>query len=330
MPANKLIKYIAIVGFTALGVLSFLYAFRDYGVKQIAEEASKISLWWLVPVYLSGLMGSLARAWRWKMVLDANSETKVKVSDSLYALMFGYFVNLGTPRLGELSRCLYLNRSAKINSVYSIGTVAIERSIDVLCLLISLFITLFLNGNAFADYFNMRIVPALVAKFGFLKPYIPYLVVLGLISLAVLYFLSKRKWRQNFVLQIVQQLKSGIIAIIRLKNPMLYILFTLAIWFSYFLTSYLWLLAFGYSGTDAIIAGFTIMSVGAIAKSLPIQGGGIGAYHVLVSEIMQLFAITGIGAITYATINHGSQIVYNLFFGLLSLLMMRSFKAQSA
>ncbi len=79
-----------------------------------------------------------------------------------------------------------------------------------------------------------------------------------------------------------------------------------------------------------MVAGFTIMSVGAIAKSLPIQGGGMGAYHALVSEIMQLFSITGIGAITYAFINHGSQILYNLFFGLLSTIRMRKFvKAQS-
>lgn len=318
------LKYLVYTLFLALGIISLIAAFRDHELRSVGREIEKISPWWLVPVYISGFLGSLARVYRWKLVLDAGQEIPTRFAHAFHSLMFGYFVNLGTPRLGEISRCVYLNRKNKTDIVYALGTVAIERSVDVLCLLISLCIALVLQWQLLFGFYEEYIFGSLTQKVGGAGTMLLLLGLVMLMGIVVILWLRRKSKGNNFFTRTLLNLKEGLMALLRLKKTGTYLLLTLGIWSSYFLTSYLWLLAFGFTGMNTVMAGFTIMGIGAIAKSLPIQGGGAGAYHFLVSGIMGLFHITGLSALTYATVNHGSQLIYAAFFGVISLFFMQN------
>ena len=50
--------------------------------------------------------------------------------------MVGYFANYAVPRLGEVTRCGILARYDKVPFAESLGTVIVERIIDVICFLL--------------------------------------------------------------------------------------------------------------------------------------------------------------------------------------------------
>ena len=66
---------------------------------------------------------------------------ETKFYNAFAALSIGYFVNFVVPRLGEVTRCLSLKKQHSIPFMQSLGTVIIERIIDIVSLMIVLFST---------------------------------------------------------------------------------------------------------------------------------------------------------------------------------------------
>lgn len=311
------------IAFAALAILSLYYAFRgdDISFDEIAEQLKTANYLWVVPVLLSSLFGSIARAARWKLLLEASGYTP-RLAQTFFPLMYGYFVNICTPRLGEFARCASLQENAKIPFAKSFGTVFIERSIDLLCLIFVVFLAFILQAEFLGDFFITNIyTPIDIKTRGNAFVLFVGLILFGVISLitllVILKWLHKSKPTNKIVL-FVRGIIEGIISIFKLKNKGLFIVYTLLIWFSYFLTSYLWFFAFEATENLTIAAAFTVMAVGAIAKSLPIQGGGMGAYHFLVGELLVLYQLTGVNALAYATLNHGIQLLYSVILGVIS------------
>ena len=64
-------------------------------------------------------------------------------------------------------------------------------------------------------------------------------------------------------------------------------------------------------------AGLAILVMGAFGVAAPVQGG-IGAYHWIVSQTLLLYGIGETDGKTYATLAHASQMVFTIFFSLVS------------
>lgn len=67
------------------------------------------------------------------------------------------------------------------------------------------------------------------------------------------------------------------------------------------------------------MAGLTLLVVGAIGMTAPTQGG-IGAYHLLVGNVMILYGLSQKDGITLATFIHGTQMLFMLIIGALAFL----------
>ena len=70
------------------------------------------------------------------MLLVGEDRTKANRSSFIAGIFFGYLMNYIIPRLGEVSRCMYVSKKDDISTVSLIGTVVLERVIDVMMLLI--------------------------------------------------------------------------------------------------------------------------------------------------------------------------------------------------
>jgi hypothetical protein len=303
--------------------VSLYFAFADTDFKQLANQLKTANYLWTVPVLFSSLLGSIARSARWRLLLGA-SGYKTKLPYTFFPLMYGYFVNIGTPRLGEFARCATLQERAKVPFAKSFGTVFIERCVDLVCLLLAVFLSFILQAEFLGDFFTANIYNPIDKKTGGYA----FTIFIGLIALAFIGFIVliivlkwlNKKQPTNSILVFTKDIIEGVISIFKLKKRALFIFYTLLIWLSYFLTSYLWFFAFEATENLTIAAAFTVMSVGAIAKSLPIQGGGMGAYHFLVGELLILYQLAGVNALAYATLNHGMQLLYSVVLGVIAVI----------
>jgi glycosyltransferase 2 family protein len=131
------------LGIVALGFTAFFgyIAVRGAHPEDVRESLRDANAWWLVPSFVVLVAANLVRAVRWQQLFGA--ETRPPLGPVTSAMLIGLAVNMLLPlRAGEAARIVALRRSAGVSRVESLGTVALERVLDVFCLLLLLFAAL--------------------------------------------------------------------------------------------------------------------------------------------------------------------------------------------
>ena len=275
------------------------------------QKSDKFYLWLMAAF---ALVSHVLRAIRWKMLLQPTGN-EVGLGNSFLSLMTGYLVNLAIPRGGEVSRCYTLFQLEKTPVVTSFGTVVTERLVDVLCLLLliaaSFYIeweklSVFLNTLDFSSGKNMA-VPG----------WVWIVLVLGVVFLAAIYFLRKNK---RFI-KIIHGFTGGMLSIFQLKNKTLFVFYSLAIWGFYFLMSYLVLMAFPETAHLGFSAVVTLFAIGSIAMAAPLPGGA-GSYHVLVPlGLTTLYHVPSTDAVAFVFVFHAWQTLLMIVIGIISFII---------
>ena len=256
----------------------------------------------------------ILRAVRWKMLLVPSGNI-VSLTSSFLSLMIGYLVNLAVPRGGEVSRCYNLFKLEKTPVETSFGTVVVERIVDVICLLILILISFFVEWDklkAFIDTINFS------SDKGFsISPWVILLFIIGLGFVAALYFLRKNEK----LIKILMGFKEGLLSVFRLENKFLFVFYSLAIWGLYFLMSYCVILAFPETAVLGFGAVMTLFAIGAIAMAAPLPGGA-GSYHTLVPMgLILLYNLAKPDAIAFTFIFHAWQTLILIVVGIVSLIV---------
>lgn len=118
-------------GFTYLAV-------RGVDFAEVREALADANPWWLVPALGALAAGIAVRALRWQFLFSRERRPPFRVTAD--ALLVGIFVNSILPmRAGEAARIVVLNQQQQTSRVEAVGTVVLERALDILCLLLLLF-----------------------------------------------------------------------------------------------------------------------------------------------------------------------------------------------
>ncbi len=276
---------------------------------------------------LVSLLVYIFRALRWQMLIKAiGYETKFQ--NTFAALSISYFVSFIVPRLGEVTRCLSVKKQHDIPFMKLLGTVIIERFVDILSLMIVLLLTLvlqfkqiieFLKENVFQPFYEGVVLKVIAGNQTII------IIVFTVVIIAAFIFIFFRKYIREkspkLILQFVEGLKEGIISIAKLKQKKLFVLYTFLIWVCYYLMTYFWFFVFKETSVLTWGACLTILSIGTIGRSVPIQGGGMGAYHFLVTNVVVLYGVgAGFGK-TLATLIHAGQTFFTFAMGLIGLVI---------
>lgn len=292
-------------------------AFKGVSLKKTIQEIMKADFFWLFASVLVSLIAFYSRALRWNMLIEPLGFKPSSVNTSA-ALMIGYLANLAVPRLGEVTRCGTLSRTAKIPFDSLLGTVIIERIIDVVCLLICTILVAIIEFDRLGNFLTVNIINPLGAKLSVIynNPLITIIVLLVLTT--IIFLLVKRKKKPGGltakISALIRGIAGGIDTIRKLKHPLGFILHTILIWAMYFLMSYLCFFALESTAGLEWRAGLFVLVVGGMGMSAPVQGG-IGAYHLLVSQGLVLYGITAENGITFATLMHTSQTLVVIILG---------------
>jgi len=213
--------------------------------------------------------------------------------NSFFAVMIGYFVNLGAPRLGEVLKCTILARYEKIPANKLVGTIVAERAFDVICLLLVFGLTFVFQFDVIDSLAKTYIYPLFENKNGKISFQKIIILLAGIIVfLIILKILFSRLGHINIVQKIKLMLAGvwhGLISVRLLKNKGLFFVYTIAIWFLYLVSTWCGFFAITETSGLGLADALTVLAMGSVGMIL--SPGGIGAYALLVQETVALYNI---------------------------------------
>ncbi|MFC3879674.1 lysylphosphatidylglycerol synthase transmembrane domain-containing protein [Algoriphagus namhaensis] len=312
---KKALQLILSLG-VALWIFWFLY--KDIELDSFLAQIKSSKWHWILGSLAVSLIGFWIRGWRWTLLISKDEGKAVTASRAYHAVMVGYLVNLLVPRAGEVARCGVLQRTNKVPMGHLIGTVILERTIDFVFLLATIFLAfsvenqLFIElAGEFIDLDNLRE-----------KAFSNLPVVFGgfVVFVLTLYWIGRR-FRDHGLVQKIQhffrEVLGGVKQIKNLQNPLGFWLSSIVIWVIYFMTMYMVSMAIQSTAILSMGEVLLVMVMGSIGMIAPVQGG-IGTFHALVALILIQFGIAEADGKIFAAIIHGSQMILMVLAGLLS------------
>jgi len=317
------LKYILLL-IAAFGLL--VIAFRGVSVDKILDQVLQANMFWVMVSVIPSLVALVSRAYRWNLLIESSGYLS-PLPKTTYSLLVGYFANLAFPRLGEVTRCGTLSKAQSIPFNVLLGTVIVERVVDVVSLLLCLLLACILEFNRLGNFLLDNIVNPLFKKIVqlFHSPLLLTGFILLVIVLAfILRYLNRRtneSGRESKAAGFIKGLINGLKSLAKLKRPWLFIFHSVFIWLLYYLSMYISFFAFPFTSGLGFSAALFLLVAGGFAMSAPVQGG-IGVYHVLVSQGLMLYGLSKQQGLTFATLVHTISLVTIVVLGVTSLLLL--------
>lgn len=300
----------------SLAAVLLWFSFRD--VEWASFMESLRSCRWEF-VLLSMAAGSFAfwlRALRWRRLLLPIAP-EVSRTTAFNGINIGNISNFVFPRIGEFVRCGVITRRSTATYDKVLGTVVLERSWELLVMLLLLAAVLVGGAERFGTFFMDEIWTPIASRFSLgMWPVAAAAIVL---TCGAGYALWRFRETSPFcakVTGVVRGLLQGFSSCLRMEKKWLFFAYTAAIWATYWLmaASTMWAVPF-IEGLDLLDALFLSL-VGGLGFAVPVPGG-IGAFHFVISLALSvIYGIPPEMGVLYATISHTSQAVTQIFFGI--------------
>ena len=328
---KQLLTYLKFGLFLAFGGLLLYLAVRGQDIDKIKEAFRQANYSWVALSMLLGVISHISRTIRWNMLIRPLGY-KPKFYNTFFAVMIGYFANIAFPRLGEVSKCGILNKYEKIPVNKLLGTMIVERSMDLLSLIaVFVFLIIFQFGklSSFLDeYIFSPLYSKVTGNWLFLVAFV--LGLLLLLLLVIIFFNRIKRFPFYIkVSELIIGMWQGIKSVRDIQNKGAFIFHSIFIWVMYFAMTYV--VFFALDGTAelgfwAALAVFVMGSIGMVAPA----PGGLGPYHFMASETLILYGVVGEVAVAFAFIIHTAQTVMIIIAGFLSLILLPALNSKSA
>ncbi|MDX1428762.1 MAG: lysylphosphatidylglycerol synthase transmembrane domain-containing protein [Rhodothermales bacterium] len=307
-----------VASFALAGGLLYL-ALRDVDFGEVAAALASANYWWLIPLATLTIVSHLLRSWRWQILLyelpGAQRDRPVSLYNAFSALIVGYFANYAAPRVGELVRAGLLARNERLSVSGVVGTVVLERVLDIVVLILCVGITFVMLLDRFEVISELLLDPLLVWWAG-----VPlYALVAGAVAALVAGTVVVSFWRRSLrasgkgsrLRGLVDSFIAGMATLSRTRRTGAVVIGTILMWACYVVMTHLPFLVLGMTGPFnlTLVDSFYIMTLGAIGVAIPAPGG-TGSYHyIAIQSLVLLFGVSQSPAATYAVLTHAAQLV---------------------
>lgn len=322
---KRLITILQYMLFLGLGLFFAWLSLKNVdqqNVLQIKEALKSSKQWLIIPVFLMLVFSHYLRALRWRLLLEPLGQHP-RIINTFFAVLIGYLINLGVPRLGEVAKCTLLARYEKIPPEQLIGTIITERIIDALTLLLVFALTIGLQPGLYHQLLN-TFFPASTEPAASSLSWVPLLIIVlgaGLfLSYWVLFKKRTMQELQQAAAMILQRFYAGVSSIAALKRRMQFLSLTLCIWSLYLLAGYIGFFAFEETRQYGVEQALTILSAGSVGMIA--SPGGIGAYAFLIEKSMQLYGLNYGIALAFGWLLWLAQTGVTLITGVLSFMLL--------
>ena len=337
---GKFTNVLKFLGFLSIGVviLTMVYRNQDAAFQaqcvldgipsdecslfdKLASDLSTVKWKWLGLTLIVFMISNFFRAWRWQQLIEPLGK-KVFFWNAFWSVMVGYFANLGLPRMGEVVRAGLLGRYEGLPVEKVMGTVVVDRILDVLMLLVIIGLAFMLKLDTLSNFVIESRGASSGGGFG------PLLAmgIGGLVIVAVfLVWLLRKFSHTSFVQRITKLAKGfaeGLRSLTKVKSKSILLFNTVGIWACYFGMAFLPFFSFPpteHLGVDAALMVFIFSALGIVIPS----PGGMGSYHFMVIQALALFNVAGDDALSFANVLFFTlQIGVNVLFGIIGLIVL--------
>lgn len=319
MRKKKVLRFLISV---AIGGLFLWLAFMNVEVGKLMEYFQTMNYVWLLPFALSTLLAHLFRALRWRLLISEHSNAPRKIV-LFSGVMVGYLLNYVFPRLGEVSRSAYVGRRENLSISNLVGTVILERAIDLVCMFLLMtvvFIYVIADLNVLRRLFGGQTVDLMAWLVQ------PHVIVSGVIILALIiplgYYVAKLsvRWGRKIsfispyvekVQRLVRMFIDGLLAVRKVEHWGWFLLYTTLIWLGYVFMTYFPFGMFDMHETYnlGLLDALTVTIISSLGIALP-SPGGVGTYHWFVKQaLLVLFMVPAVTGLAYALVLHGVMFI---------------------
>lgn len=314
---------IRFVLFLAFGLFLFWLAYRGIDTQTIADSLSQANLWWIALSLVLGLVSHFSRTLRWRLLLEPLG-SKPSVKNTFFAVMVMYLANLALPRLGEVSRCSIMKRYENISFSKSLGTVFLERTVDMVVLLLMFVVVLITQFNVISNF----LLDNINQKFNHsidMQQLVLFLIVLAIVGILILWLIFVKFKHTAFVQKLISFVKDfieGLKTIANMKKKGWFVFHSLFIFILYYLMIYVCFFAFDFTSHLNPLIGLTVFVMASMGMVAPAPGG-IGAWHFMTFETLAIYgvAINPDGA-AFAFAVHGAMTLMLIVVGTISLVIL--------
>ncbi len=276
-----------------------------------------------IPVFIILTISHISRAIRWKILMKPMGY-KPRLLNTFFAVMVGYLANLAVPRLGEVLKCTILGKYEKVPPEKLVGTIVVERVVDLISLVVVFFIAVVTQASVIGDYSKETI------KKYFLRGSKETIIIkfaIILIFFLIMFFVARYIFKKYTHVKFIHKIKNifkgiitGLGTIKNLENKGSFVFHSILIWTCYLIGTYIGF--FAIQGTEhlTIAAAFPVLAFASIG--MIITPGGIGTYPIFIMQVMSLYSIEeGIG-FANGNLQWLAQFLIILIIGFLSLLLL--------
>lgn len=313
----SVVKYLALLALA--GVLLY-FSFKGVKWSDFIEGLKNCNWVWIVVSMAVGVLGFLARALRWRLLmLPLNKE--ITNREAFDGVNVAYLTNFAFPRAGEVARCGVMAKTGKISFEGALGTVVLERVVDLLTLIIWVLVVLLIRWQEFGSFMTENLFEPLMGKFS--SAIVPIAIIVAVLALGgfLLWYYRESIIKNRVfakIFGIINGLKEGLLTAFKMERKGLFFLYTLLLWGTYWLTSMCTILAFPQVSSLNAVDALFLMVIGGLGWVVPVQGG-LGAYHYIVSlTLAAVYSIPQVTGVVFATISHEAQALTMIVCGLLS------------
>lgn len=327
---------IKLILFLGLGVFFIWLSIKDLTVSQRNSIIQDVKLvfvgyrWlFLVAAMILGVISVYLRGLRAILMINPLGYT-ISKSNAYHSVMICYMANVAVPRLGELLRCTYLQRYEKVPFEKSFGTVITERIVDMLLLGVLFVVAIVAEADKLIPLFGLDNLGEKMAGFSFKKWIAIILIIIGVVALFILLgkLLGNTKIMQK-IKGILKGFWNGMLSITKLQKPGLFIFYSVLIWICWYFMFMVGSFAFPEMiSLGSGIWAATLSSVVVGTFGFVISQGGLGAYPLLVSQVLLLYSIPYETGLAIGWIIWANETFVYIFGGLVTLVCVAFIKAK--
>lgn len=321
---SDIFKYVL----SALFAFALLYfSFRDVEWAEFAEGLKSCRWEFILLSMAAGAFAFLLRALRWRKLL-LPIDGSISRTTAFNGVNIGNVSNFVFPRIGEFIRCGVITRRSqpldpseperkKASYDKVLGTVVLERSWELLVMLMLLAVVVVGGFNRFGGFFMDQIWTPVTGRLDFSIWWIVAVVLL--VSGAMCYGLWKYRESNAFcrkVWGIFTGVLQGFASCMKMDKKWMFFAYTAFIWLTYWLMAASTMWAAPFLDDLTLIDVLFLSLVGGLGFAVPVPGG-IGAFHFIISLALSgIYGIPMETGIIYATLSHTSQAITQIVFGL--------------
>ena len=309
------IRYFA---FTALAIGLLYWAYKGVSIQDIVGQILNTHWIWIVAALVIEYVSVIFRGIRWNQLLKPLGH-KANTWNAIHAVAFGYCMNDLVPRSGEVARCTLLFKSDKIPVSTLVGTVIVERVIDMVMFGLLLLTGILLLPSTLSSLMNETKSPGFTLELGIV------LLVLAIIGILVLRYILKNTFNNKFIEKFAEFIRGtwrAFLSVGKIEGKLTFILLTIGIWATWLAMTWFNLLAVPGCEHMGLNESIFLLICASLAMLAPTPGG-LGAFHsitiigfIVLGYADEGNASTSLLGLTFATVSWSTRTLMEIGSGL--------------